>query len=504
MRLEDLSVTLRPRGPWEAIDLGLVLVRRYARAIYVPWFALLVPWMVALNLIFQESPWFALLAFWWFKPLYDRLVLHVLARAVFGNPPTAGETLRALPSLLKTGLLAHLTVLRVDLARAFNLPVWQLEGLRRRERRARQGVLQLRARSQAVWLMITCAHLEVVVNLSLYVLIAMLIPSGVDFDFLGPVFSEDEPLWAEFLSNTFYLLTVSVIEPLYVAAGFTLYLNRRTQIEGWDLELAFRRMAARLEALGRGGAAALLACVLLGAGVLAPAPVHAALTAASEEPLSEARLPPERAHEVIAKVLAQEEFQTEDSIELWLPKEKATETPELEGSLEWLQTLAAAVARIAEVLLWLALGFAVALLILYRERWLRLFVRSRRIEGYRPPAALFGLDLRPESLPADVAGEARALLARGERRAALGLLYRASLAELVGHRGVELHESHTEGDVLRLARPRLGVGTLEFLTRLTNAWQLVAYAHRLPSPEEAAALCDDWQREFGPREEVPA
>jgi len=30
-----------------------------------------------------------------------------------------------------------------------------------------------------------------------------------------------------------------------VASDFTLYLNRRTELEGWDIEIAFRQLAAR-------------------------------------------------------------------------------------------------------------------------------------------------------------------------------------------------------------------------------------------------------------------
>src|SRR5690606_28081180 len=36
-----------------------------------------------------------------------------------------------------------------------------------------------------------------------------------------------------------------VLEPFYVAAGFALYLNRRTLLEGWDIEVALRRIATR-------------------------------------------------------------------------------------------------------------------------------------------------------------------------------------------------------------------------------------------------------------------
>ena len=40
-------------------------------------------------------------------------------------------------------------------------------------------------------------------------------------------------------------MAVTTIEPFYVAGGFSLYLNRRTLLEGWDIELELRRCAAR-------------------------------------------------------------------------------------------------------------------------------------------------------------------------------------------------------------------------------------------------------------------
>src|SRR3546814_6024434 len=37
-----------------------------------------------------------------------------------------------------------------------------------------------------------------------------------------------------------------IFEPFYVGAGLGLYLNRRTRIEAWDVEIALRRMRTRL------------------------------------------------------------------------------------------------------------------------------------------------------------------------------------------------------------------------------------------------------------------
>jgi len=42
-----------------------------------------------------------------------------------------------------------------------------------------------------------------------------------------------------------YAATVVFLEPFYVAAGFGMYLNRRAELEAWDIEQEFRRAFGR-------------------------------------------------------------------------------------------------------------------------------------------------------------------------------------------------------------------------------------------------------------------
>ncbi len=111
-----------------------------------------------------------------------------------------------------------------------------------------------------------------------------------------------------------------------------------------------------------------------------------------------------------------------------------------------------------------------------------------------PPSTLFGLELRPESIPKDVEGVARALLQEGRFRAALALLYRASLSRLVGGYGLELSAGATEGECLRLAARVLPPASSTYFRDLTRAWQAAAYAH-LP-PLDGEALCLRWSAVF--------
>jgi hypothetical protein len=41
-----------------------------------------------------------------------------------------------------------------------------------------------------------------------------------------------------------YAAVVLFLEPFYVAAGFAMYLNRRAQLEAWDVEQELRRAFA--------------------------------------------------------------------------------------------------------------------------------------------------------------------------------------------------------------------------------------------------------------------
>jgi len=58
-----------------------------------------------------------------------------------------------------------------------------------------------------------------------------MMPTTHTFDFFYTFF-QDETFWVEMLRMIFSVIVISIVEPLYVAGGFALYLNRRTHLEG--------------------------------------------------------------------------------------------------------------------------------------------------------------------------------------------------------------------------------------------------------------------------------
>lgn len=111
------------------------------------------------------------------------------------------------------------------------------------------------------------------------------------------------------------------------------------------------------------------------------------------------------------------------------------------------------------------------------------------------PETLFGLAITPESLPADVPTQVLRLWQQQDARAAMSLLYRASLAQLPRRHGIALRDSDTEGEVLQRVQ-QSAANLADYWQRLTHAWLQQAYAHRSSSEAEVMQLCDQYRRHF--------
>jgi hypothetical protein len=102
------------------------------------------------------------------------------------------------------------------------------------------------------------------------------------------------------------------------------------------------------------------------------------------------------------------------------------------------------------------------------------------------------MDIRPESLPDDLAAACRRLWETGQHREALGLLYRGTLMHLTRHDHLLVQASHTEGDILQLAHKHIAAQRVTWLKAVTRAWEEVAYAHRIPAGSQVMPLFDGW------------
>ena len=145
-------------------------------------------------------------------------------------------------------------------------------------------------------------------------------------------------------------------------------------------------------------------------------------------------------------------------------------------------------------LVWLLGTAAVVAALVTARRWLAVHGDAARSRGARLPSHVRELDIRPESLPADIGAAVRALWLAGERRAALSLLYRGALSRLVHSYAVAIADASTEGDCVRLARAALPAERGDFVATLVSAWQLAVYGDRPLANEQVLGLCDDFER----------
>lgn len=481
MQPAELAIALRRRTAWEAMDLGLSMLQRWWRLVYVPHLvvAALVSGAAFAAGWWLERPWVTLVAVWWMKPLNDRVVLHVLSRAVFGERQGWRTVFANAGQWLRAGLLTQLFFRWwPDLARSFYLPVRQLEGGRGAQARTRRSQLGRRVHGYAVWLTLSCMAFEwLVLYFSLGLLAELLLPAKAldGRNLFDSLFEGGFWTWDDALA---YAAAIAILEPFYVAAGFGLYLNRRSALEGWDIEVALRRIAERF-------ASAAMICLVAGLALFPPD-----ATAQQKDPKQE-----------IAEVLKGPEFPHERDTMVWQRKpsegkpwwdwEWSWNFDWLKGGngdSTWLQGIGPALADGLRVLFWIGVFAILAYAIWWASRLVR---RSRdpAPEPYQPPAALFGMALAPESLPADVAGAAAALAAQGKLREALGLLYRGTLSVLVHRRGVMLLPSHTESEVLSLSpsdnRP--------YMKNLIELWRQCAYARRTPERSQVDALAESYR-----------
>ncbi len=179
--------------------------------------------------------------------------------------------------------------------------------------------------------------------------------------------------------------------------------------------------------------------------------------------------------------------------------EQEKERKKPDEDLNWWMELIGTLSAGLRVAMWLVCAGLFIWVLMRAYRWLR-----PDLGGFEsttlPPTHVGTLDIRPESLPADIGIAARALWQRGETRGALSLLYRGALSRLVHGHSVPIRAASTEGDCLRLSARRLQAEPQAFLSLLIACWQAVAYAQRQPSSEDLERLCAEFDRQLNPRE----
>ena len=481
MQIDSASIVLRPRGHWEAMDMGFLFARRYFVTLWLLWCATALPVFLIINLCLINHPEFVTLVFWWLKPLFEALMVAWLGEALFNHPVSVSDQLKQIPQVIKQGVFSQLTWRRFSLSRSFNMPVAQLENNHGSELNNRLAILQT-TQPHSGWLTILLLHIESAFSFAIPALLILLIPGEVEVDYETIFLSGSEQyLWLE---NCLHFLTTSLIAPFYVSAGFLLYINARTILEAWDIEIAFRQMANQKSSATQTTRAMCLALIV-------------SLTGLCFIPTEATAISRNDANQAITTILEHDEFGKQEVVTSWEPiLEDSNNQPESDWSwlnnLEWLGLAFKLIALIAIVAL-------VIWLISKLSEHFDLGVFQIKPDKRRKTTTLpefLTIDDKHHTLPENPVDSARLYCNHGRYREAVSLLFRVSLIEFIKHHQIQIPTSATERECLQIITRQSNPGLCEYFSTLMNTWEALAWAKQSPSKITILALCDDWPVHF--------
>ena len=515
MQLDRIRIQPRLRNPWQSIDLGWVMARRWWWRAFLAW-SIPSTTLFAILLIALPSKWWWLASLipWWLKPLWDAAPLYIYSRYLFDEPVSLRAAWRATLRNLRWEILPWLTWRRFGPLRSMDMPVTVLEQLRGKMRAQRLGVLHLQSANAAGWLTMVCANLEIVIGSGLIGFIFWMLPDSVPLS-LKDLLSQKTPT-LQLINYCCFYLGAMLIAPFYTAAGFSLYINRRIELEGWDIEIRFRHMAEAAKSISTSikSAAAAAILVLLFCPLFTTSSFASDTDTAATPTATEQKRPDSPSQQRIRKILSGADFKSDEVTKGWRLKNKTKEEKQA-GVPNWLIAFIETLEKwgifspiIGKGLIhaidgirfiWGGLLIALFGYLLYRYRdtwreWLHLPAPQRR--STITPEVLFGLDVRADSLPSDVIAQVNALWQQQQFREALSLLYRAALAQLLHRFDLPFRDDMTEGECLQLVDAGTRADIAQFFSRLTRAWQRQAYAHTAPSSATVQDLCAQWQQVF--------
>ena len=533
--LNNLAIEVRPRNAWQAVDLGILMARRWWWPLVKIWFCLSFPIFVILAFLPLDYLWLQATIVWWLKPYFEQALLEFLSRAVFGDEPSTKAVIKMWPRLLKMQWFSALTWRRLSISRSMNLPVTQLEGLSGRERSQRLDVLHREDSQPAGWLIFIGANLELFIALSAFLIFLSMVPQGVDMDMIGDglkyLQGDKSDFWFEIVFNALFYIFAIAVGPFYVAAGFALYLNRRVRLEAWDIDIAFRRIASahkKNTVANVSGSRVSIVLSVLFTGFLFLGDTGKLIAEEVSTQIKVSSTEKEYVHEKLQTINEDLVVDGYDN----LSKESAKYTinwiksgdnfhdiermriPDIDwwnfdddknssNFPDWLPGL-------FELLFWIVVLSAV-IWIVYRYRsWLMSLVPASSVskKERHTPSMMFGLDVSKQSLPKYVDEEACKLLNEGHHREALALLYRACLSYLISA-DYEIEESFTELECLSYVTQQQNIDTrslqsieeyptqlpdtaLSYFKELTQVWRQLAYAHKKAPDQELLNLCENW------------
>ncbi|MDE0645032.1 MAG: hypothetical protein OXH84_02180 [Gammaproteobacteria bacterium] len=456
------KLALRHRTNFEAIGAGALLARKFWWELLAGWLVLAVP--VFIVVWFIPNLFWSIFLLWLFKPLYERIPLRFIASTLFDQQATAQQTLR---TIFMGDTWLWLSLFRLFPGRSTLTPIAALENTESAP--IRIGVRRRLIRDRIIGYYLILHLLMFCMEISLVVFFLAMITwvSSIIFSITPELPTFNPQAIFAFINaigshvfKTLIFVSFAVIAPFYICCGFAIYLNKRIELEGWDIDLGFRRLISRISIV-------LIATVLVFTnGEQIYAQVHPG-NMGDETTV----------HETVSSEIEKiyhEQVVTEKTIRQ--QKQPRSQQPRNNAPTIDLG-LASFFARVVQILVIFAIIGLIAYL-LWQLRKLD-FSRFKQRKGNLGTQSTRIIEevFQKLELPENIVASSRNAWESGDYREALSLLYRGALYCLVARFDCPINLSHTEASCLQLVAQNVP-GVLSAFASITECWQLVAYAHK--------------------------
>lgn len=494
--IRNLTVLPRPRSAWQAMDAGFTLARAHYVQLVTMWLGFSLPIFIACFLVQLWFGWgYMLFIWWWFKPLYELPILFFLSKAVFSESLSIRQAWKLTLTHFWTLFKTYLTVARLSTSRALSYSVVFLEMLPRKQRTGRIQTLSA-VKTRHYLLMVVCLHIEYILAYAIIAFFGLVFFSSSVAEIQWNIFFQtmEDPavkIWVLAASVT-TLIAGALVAPFYVAGGFLIYINRRMQLEAWDIEHRFRDIKPRA-IKSTAIASILLVGILLGS--------------------SESSIAEERAQSImnrvevenaIEEILADPEFGSTKS--RTVPKLKDRDKDEKEDDSEWdlsfFEWLADAARSLAigfKVVLWTAVAIFLGLLLYTLSKFRRNLSAPSALNRHHGDGEDAQSHPMTQDLPTDIVATAERLLASGDRRQALSVLFRGALRSVMNEHELKIASGATETDCQKSIATVATQQQTKTFTDLLGVWRKEAYASQPQSEATIRALIVDWKSAFSLR-----
>lgn len=254
MQIDKRTVNIRPLSTDKALDLGFNIAQSWFLDLLKIWYKAAKALFVAAVLVFLYCLYKGQVVFGAVALLFlfmvimrgiaEGYIMLYLAKRMFGDDSFAIKDYKALVKKHRFGLVLNYNYPTQYLKMAVRL----LENQTGKHFKQRIKALDRGTGGALFRASFLFSVLEIILFWGGFTLLSVLFSSHINDDGVFGWYNKLTvfPLWLFAVMCVWYIVVVGVLAVFRVAGGFSVYLCKRSQLEAWDIELEFRKLAKRV------------------------------------------------------------------------------------------------------------------------------------------------------------------------------------------------------------------------------------------------------------------